>query len=85
MYSIVKGRYLENDMVQCDSSFILENLTVFLMEMTENEASPVMLIKKENKALPQCENYLKNLFVSRQSSGSHKTAHKHSITAREKP
>ena len=53
--------------------------------MTENEASPVMLIKKENKALPQCENYLENLSVSRQSSGSHKTAHKHSITAREKP
>ena len=51
MYFIVKSRYLENDMVECDSAFILENLTVFLMEMTENEASPVMLIKKENKAL----------------------------------
>ena len=38
-------------MVECDSAFIFENLTVFLMEMTENEASPVMLIKKENKAL----------------------------------
>ena len=51
MYFIVKSRYLENDMVECDSAFIFENLTVFLMEMTENEASPVMLIKKENKAL----------------------------------
>lgn len=38
-------------MVECDSSFFLENLTVFLMDMTKSEALAVMLIKNENKAL----------------------------------